>query len=64
VAIEILKKGRLPEDTVYTGDCYHCGTQMRAKRSDLEFGGDHRDSGYFHECPLCHNQVRFYKEPT
>lgn len=58
--MEIIKKGKLPEDEVYYGKCYYCKTEMKSFRKELKFQSDFRDGDYYyHSCPLCGKTVYF-----
>lgn len=56
--MDVIKKGKLPEDNVYLGSCHHCGTVVKFMRSEGELVFDQRDGDYIEiECPLCHTSI-------
>lgn len=59
--MEIIEEGRLPEDKVYEGRCYHCNTRARFKRSEGKLVYDQRDGDYVEvKCPLpgCNHTIK------
>jgi hypothetical protein len=61
--MEILFRGKLPEDKVWKGTCYHCKSIVAAKQSELEVKSGQRE-GVWSEaaCPVCHKKMTFYPE--
>jgi len=56
--MEIIKKGKLPDDIAYKGECHYCGTIVRFKRSEGHVVYDQRDGNSVSVCcPLCHNNI-------
>ena len=60
--MEIISRGTLPQEALFTAKCHHCLSILRAKRSELEYvsfsfcrPGETGD--YFAECPVCHEEV-------
>lgn len=65
--VEIIERGKLPEEQVFTAGCDYCGTRFRFKAKEAqrqEHPGDPRDPrdygyvSYTIACPLCHKTVR------
>lgn len=58
MAIEIVKRGKLPEEKVLHGTCIHCKTEIRCKASDAKPSPDPRDrSECFVSCPVCYRLI-------
>lgn len=62
--MEIIKRGRLPEDITYTGNCGKCGSILKARQKELEIHNDQKDGPYgIAPCIVCSNtKVVFYIE--
>lgn len=62
--MEIIKRGKLPEELTYTGECYRCGTVAIAKGKELQLSYDvkeHQTYGVA-KCPVCGwPSMTFYK---
>lgn len=58
MAIEIIKRGLLPDQRTYTVECHYCTTIFKCQRSDGKLYYDQRDGDYFEiTCPLCKHTV-------
>lgn len=59
--MEIIKKGKLPEERIWNGECYNCRTVVKAKENELNVTHDLLN-GLFgsHTCPLCKKTMYFY----
>lgn len=56
--MEILKQGTKPEDSVHTGRCINCGTEVKFKRSEGKVTFDQRDGDYVTvACPTCRRPI-------
>ncbi|QBJ04650.1 hypothetical protein JHP_0019 [Pseudomonas phage JHP] len=60
--MEIISRGTLPQETLFTTKCRYCLSILRAKRSELEyvsfsFGRPGETGYYFAECPVCHEEA-------
>lgn len=56
--MEIIKKGKLPEEKTYECVCSYCKTEFRFQRKEAEFVYDQRDGNALTiKCPLCKSQV-------
>lgn len=56
--MKILKKGKLPEDKVYTAECLNCGTEFEFKRNEGRVVHDQRDGdAIVAVCPECDCEV-------
>lgn len=52
--MEIIKRGKIPEEKEAEGTCHNCGTVIRAKRSEGKTIYDQRDGDYVRlACPVC-----------
>jgi hypothetical protein len=50
----ITKKGTPPKDRDWKGRCSNCGTEAKAKESELKITFDQRDGDFaLHPCPVC-----------
>lgn len=59
--MEIIRKGELPEEKVWRGECSYCKTVVEAKQKELEVTYDQRDGSYGSaKCPLCKKVMNFY----
>lgn len=56
--MRIIKQGSLPEDTIHTGTCNRCKTEVEFKRSEGRVVDDQRDGSFVHvSCPVCGNTI-------
>lgn len=56
-SMEIIKKGELPAEKLYTLTCRYCSTEFRFKQGEAKRISDQRDGNYLSiNCPLCHRQ--------
>ena len=64
MAIEMVFTGKLPEEKPMIGRCSKCGSQYRAKKKDLDYESDYRESNYTTRCQLtgCSTLVYFTEE--
>lgn len=64
MAIEMTFEGKLPEEKPYVGRCSKCGSAYRAKKKDLHYESDYRESSYTARCQLpgCLTLVHFSEE--
>ena len=65
MAIKIIQKGRLPENEIYVGTCYHCKTRAEWLRSDdvtVGFYGNTplRPLNTKIKCPVCETEITGY----
>lgn len=61
MAIEITKRGELPEEIKYAFKCRKCGTEFTATRLDGKVTYDKRDGNFLTvTCPLCNDPVHNY----
>jgi len=59
--MEIIKKGKLPEDKSYREECYNCKTIFKFKASEGKYFSNQRDgSGFEVICPLCKKSIYVY----
>lgn len=66
MTIKMIKPGELPSEKIYKGWCSKCGSEMEAKRSDLEYSL-HRNTDYYSATCLltgCGNSVNFNPTTT
>lgn len=61
--MKIIKKGQLPEERVYVGECDNCHTVMEAKQSELRYNAWRNEGCYFANCMLCNSSVSFRLKP-
>jgi hypothetical protein len=58
MAIEVVRRGKAPEDVVYKADCYTCKSVLKFKREDGKITYDQRDGDFLTiECPVCEKHV-------
>lgn len=51
--VEIIKRGELPGEKVYTTTCTHCKTQFKFKQKEARLSSDQRDGDAMRiRCPL------------
>ncbi len=56
--MEIIKRGELAGDAVYTATCNQCGTHIRFQRKEANFVSDQRDgNALVIECPVCCEEI-------
>lgn len=56
--MEILKRGKLPEDKTYEARCNHCKTEIRFQQREGHITHDQRDGDFITvNCPVCGNKV-------
>lgn len=56
--VEVLRKGKKPEDRQYEVTCRHCRAQLRFKRSEARYSSDQRDGNALTvACPECKHDV-------
>ena len=59
--MEIIKKGKLPEERLWQGECNNCHTIARAKEKELDLTHCPRDGSFGRaNCPLCKQDIYFY----
>ena len=59
--MEIIKKGRLPEEEIFEGDCHNCKTEFRCKRCEGTYESYQRDGDFLRvTCPLCNREAIAY----
>jgi DNA-directed RNA polymerase subunit RPC12/RpoP len=67
MAIEVIHRGRRPEEKPMTGRCMNCGTVIRCLRSDTTTGTskDQRDVGLrYVACPVCPSAICVKEVPS
>lgn len=62
--MEIIKRGKAPEEKIWRGECTQCRSIIRAKRSELEIEHDFREGNDFGRslCPVCNASMIFYEK--
>lgn len=56
--IKIIRQGKLPEETEYTGTCNKCKTEVEFLEKDGTKQSDiHGDTYIYCKCPLCNNTI-------
>lgn len=65
MAVVMTRCGKLPSENMYSGKCSTCKSEYDAKKGDLKYESDYRDSSYTTKCQLtgCGNTVYFYPKP-
>jgi len=59
--MEIIKKGKLPEDKSYRGECHNCKTIFKFNYNEGEYFSNQRDgAGFKVICPLCKEPLYVY----
>lgn len=56
VKMEITRKGTPPSERVWRGSCTNCGSEAKAKQSEMKnISHDQREGGFFswEKCPVC-----------
>lgn len=59
MAIEIIKRGTLPEDQRYKATCSNCRTEVALRKNDGRFS---KDDTYYYTCPVCESEERFFAQ--
>ena len=58
MAIEVIRRGHLPENDQFEAECYRCKTGVRFLRSDAQFTSDQRDGDFVTvKCPACGDSI-------
>lgn len=61
MAIEIIKRGQIPEEKKYRGCCSNCRTEFSFQQKDAKVSHDLRDGSFMTiACPVCKAAV--YKD--
>lgn len=55
--VRIIHKGKNPADKEYRLRCNVCTTVLVAKKSELEYHSDYRESSYSITCPVCRKKI-------
>lgn len=56
--MEIIKRGKHPDEQKYDGTCRNCKTEVRFKKSEAEYVSDQRDGDFLRvRCPLCSEYI-------
>ena len=56
--MEIIKKGKNPDDKNYISQCQKCGTQVKFKRHEAKLTPDQRDGDILTvDCPVCDGNI-------
>ena len=56
--MKILRRGKLPDDTVHRVTCNSCNTLFEFALKEATLKPDFRDGDYYEiKCPLCHERV-------
>lgn len=59
--MEIISKGKLPEERIWRGECTHCHTIAEAKERELQVTSDQREGEFGSaRCPVCSHSMHFY----
>jgi hypothetical protein len=53
--MKIIRKGKLPSEDMFEGECYNCHSILQEKRGELKVQYDQRDNDSFAhaKCPVC-----------
>jgi len=52
--MEIIKRGIIPKEKLYIGECDNCDTKFRFKRKEAKSEEDDRDGCFLKiKCPVC-----------
>jgi hypothetical protein len=63
--VEILRKGKLPEEGVYQGDCAYCECRVQCSLLELTGTSDGRNgTDYYVQCPTPECERRIYCYPV
>lgn len=58
MAIEVIRRGHLPENDQFEAECCKCKSQLRFLRSDARHTSDQRDGDFVTvTCPVCQGPV-------
>lgn len=58
MAIEVIRRGNLPENDQFDVKCNHCKSEIRFLRSDARLTSDQRDGDFLKvDCPVCNHAV-------
>lgn len=58
MAIEVIRRGHLPENDQFEAVCHRCKSQLRFLRSDAKHTSDQRDGDFVTiTCPVCQSPV-------
>ena len=61
--MELVHKGKLPDEKWWKGTCYHCKSVMRAQAKELQFHHDQREgTSAVARCMVCGRSVDFSEE--
>lgn len=66
--MEVIVRGKTPQEVLFTAKCECCSSVLRAKRAELEFfvpfipRPGESDSYYSAECPVCFESVTSWME--
>lgn len=56
--MQILNKGKRPNEQQAKGQCSTCNTSVKFKRKEATFVSDQRDGDYYEiPCPRCENKI-------
>ncbi len=59
--MEIIERGKLPEEREFYGTCSHCKTKFKCKKKEGDFFEDQRDGPFLRViCPFCKHQAFAY----
>lgn len=57
--MEIIKRGKTPENRSYRTTCDNCGTVFKFQQLEATYMADNRDGDYLEiDCPVCGKEVR------
>ena len=63
--MEIINRGKLPSERVYTATCTNCGSVLRFTHAEATHHSDQRDGNFVSvKCPVCHHNVTHYEKPA
>lgn len=56
--MEILVRGKLPEEELFDADCLYCKTQVRFQRKEARYESSCRNESFLViTCPICGNLI-------
>ncbi len=59
--MKVTKKGKLPEEEIWTGTCNNCNSELEAKKGELQVTHDQREGSFGRaNCPVCEKDVIFF----
>ena len=59
--MQIIKRGVIPAERKWRGNCFHCSSIMEAKQSELTIQSNQRDGEWATtKCPVCGSPMNFY----